>query len=267
MMFFKSLCPRNVFLFLFFVFMYATVIPVSCADELPEVIRICNDGEWAPYSYKDPRNEERGIGISVDILHEILRRRNLKTEITIFPWKRCMYKVEKGEYQIITDSSRNSERERKYLISDPLYEVHHAFYYDKTRYPDGPGIRTVEDVNSFSVGAIFGYDLDMYKFDITKIDSGTKNIDSLLKKLRHKYIDLAIGYVEVCQALAAMGKIDMTGLGRMEIPETSSHIYHVMFTRGKGGEELLEIFNKGLKQLKSEGYYQKVFQKYGIPLE
>jgi len=267
MIFFKSPFPRNVFLFLLFTFVCAALIPVSGAGELPEVIRVCNDGEWPPYGYKDPRNEEMAIGITVDILHEIFRRRNLKSEITIFPWKRCEYNVKKGKYQVITDISRNSEREKKYLVSDPIYEVHHAFYYDKTRYPDGPGIRTVEDVNRFSVGSVFGYDIDMYKFDITKVDSGTKTIDSLLKKLRRKYVDLAICYVEVCQALVTMGKIDLTGLGRMEIPGTFSDEYHIMFTRGKGGEELLEIFNKELKQLKSEGYYQKVFQKYGIPLE
>ena len=263
-MFFKNLCSRILFLFLFFPLMCVVPIPVSAADD---TIRICNDGEWPPYGYKDPVNDRRGIGITIDILHEIFRRQNLKIETTIFPWKRCENNVKKGEYQVVTDISKNPERVKTFLVSDPLYEVRHAFYYDKTRYPDGPPITTAEDVNRFSVGAIFGYDLNMYKFDITKIDSGTKTIDSLLKKLRRKYIDLAIGYVGVCEALEKMGKINLTGLERMEIPGTPSQVYHVMFTRKKGGEKLLEIFNKGLEELKSEGYYQKVFRKYGIPLK
>ena len=40
---------------------------------------------------------------------------------------------------------------------------------------------------------------------------------------------------------------------------------HVMITRQKGGKELLKIVNVGLDELKSDGYYQRVFEKYGIP--
>jgi polar amino acid transport system substrate-binding protein len=245
------------------------IIFLSEADELPDVIQICTDAEWPPYDYKDPQNKNKPVGATIDILHEIFKRRNMKIDIKILPWKRCEYRVETGQSHMIIDLSINPEREKKYLISAPLYELKHAFYYKKARYPDGPEIRTVEDVNMFSVGAILGYNLDIYKFDISKVDSGAVTIDRLLKKLRLRYIDLAIGYIEIYQGLAAIGQIDLTGLDYIEIPETPSKQYYVMFTRkkGKGGKQLLKMFNHGLEQLKSEGYYQKVFEKYGIPVE
>ena len=270
-MFYQKDYFKRIFLSLLFVYLFSSspIISLPVADELPDVIEICTDAEWPPYDYKDPRNKNKPVGATIDILHEIFKRRNMKIDIKILPWKRCEHRVERGQSHMIIDLSINPEREKKYLISDPLYELKHAFYYEKSRYPEGPDIRAVEDVNNFSVGSILGYNLDIYKFDISKVDSGAATIERLLKKLRLRYIDLVIGYIEIYQGLAAIGRIDLSGLDYIEIPETPSKLYYVMFTRkkGKGGKKLLEIFNQGLEQLKSEGYYHRVFQKYGIPVE
>ena len=263
---------KAVFLFFSFIVMSSAPgdpISVSQAGELPDVVRICTDAEWPPYDYKDPGNERKAVGATIDILHEIFKRGGLETDISIVPWKRCEIGVENGEYHMIIDLSKNAEREKKYLVSEPLYELNHVFYYDKGRYPDGPGIGSVKDVDGFSVGSILGYNLGIYKFDISKVDSGTKTIAKLLRKLRAGRIDLAIGYVEIWQGLAAMGKTDLKGLGHVKIPEMPSAVYHVMFTRkkGKGGEALLGIFDRELGRLRSEGRYREIFENHGISSE
>ncbi len=123
------------------------------------------------------------------------------------------------------------QSEKKYLVSDSLYELHHVFYYDKGKYPDGPGIENVKDVDKFSVGSIFGYNLAIYKFDIGKVDSGTKTIEKLLRKLRAGRIDLAIGYVEIWQGLAAMGKTDLNGLGHIKIQKRHRRVSCYVYTQ------------------------------------
>ena len=173
------------------VFLVHMALSVNCfvgtllhGSELPDVVRICNDAaEWPPFGYIDPENKEHIIGASTDILREIFNRQNLKIDIKLLPWKRCQSSVESGEYQILYDASRNLEREAKYHLSKPMYSIRHAFYYSRSKFPDGLEMKSVKDVERFSIGGVFGYNFGVYSFDISRVDQGSKTTEALLTKL------------------------------------------------------------------------------------
>ncbi len=243
------------------------IMPLNVySDTINEPIIICNDGEWPPYGYKDPNNEEKCIGVSVDIISEILSRKGLEFEVKIVPWKRCLKYVEHGKYHIVTDASRNPEREEKFLISDPIYFLRHGFFYEKSKFDDLV-IKTTQDVNKFTIGGVLGYNFGVYKFDTSKIDKGAIDSKVLLTKLRAGRHDFAIGYVEIFEAYAKMGSIDLSGLGWIEIPETTPLVFHMMFTRNEKGKKILGIVNEGLKQLKNDGTFDKILKKSGISIK
>ena len=125
-------------------------------------------------------------------------------------------------------------------------------------------MKSVKDVERFSIGGVFGYNFGVYSFDISRVDQGSKTTEALLTKLRKGRIDLAIGYPEVFRGLAKIGRIDLTGLEYVEIPESTPLVFHAMVTRKEGGKQLLKIVNDGIEQLKTDGYYQRVFRKYGV---
>lgn len=237
------------------------------SGSIHEPIIICIDAAgWPPYSYKDPSVKGKSIGITVDIISEILSRKGLKFEIKTLPWKRCLKYVEAGKYHIVIDASRNPEREKNFFISDPIYTIRHGLFYEKSKF-DGSVIKTTQDVNKFKIGGILGYNFDVYKFNTSKIDQGAKTSEALLVKLRAGRHDFVIGYVEIFEAMAKMGRFDLSGLGWIEIPETIPLVFHMMFTRNEKGKKILGIVNEGLKQLKDDGTYNKIFKKYGISIK
>lgn len=242
------------------------IMPLNVySDSISEPIIICNDGNWPPYGYKDPDNEKKCIGVSVDIISEILSRKGLESEVKTLPWKRCLAYVEFGKFHIVTDASRNPEREEKFLFSDPVYSLTHGFFYKKSNFDDSV-IKTTQDVNKFRIGGVLGYNFGVYKFDVSKIDQGALDIKALIAKLRSDRLDFVIGYVEIFEAYAKRGSIDLSGLGWIEIPETTLLVFHMLFTRNEKGKKQLGIVNKGLKQLKNDGTYNKILKKYGISI-
>ena len=175
--------------------------------------------------------------------------------------------VETGKSQIVIDASRNRKRETTFLFSEPIYTIRHGLFFEKRRF-DGSVIKTVQDVNKFTIGGILGYNFDVYKFDTSAIEQGTRTPKALLSKLRAGRLDFAIGYVEVYEAIAKLEQSDfLSGLGWIEIPETIPLVFHMMFTRSDQGERLLAAVNEGLKQLKDDGKYNEIFKKYGVSVK
>ena len=107
-------------LLLLCVFMSSISVP-SLASEY-KVIQICDDiSEWPPFIFlrRDGGRVTQEIkGFSVQVLESILRKNNLKYELTLLPWKRCLQNVEKGEsHSMLLNSSFNEERNKKYYYS------------------------------------------------------------------------------------------------------------------------------------------------------
>lgn len=175
--------------------------------------------------------------------------------------------VREGRYHIVMDASRNPGRERNYLISNPVYTVRSGLFYLKSRYPLAPEIRTVADVNTYSLGGILGYNYDIYPFVTDNMDAGADGVPTLMKKLRVGRFDLAVGYVEILKYYDSMGEVDLTGIGWLDIPGTAPFEYHYMLSRNQTGEALLRIINRGMEQLRNDGTYGNIFRKYGIGVE
>jgi ABC-type amino acid transport substrate-binding protein len=134
-MFCKNAGLKVIFLSLFFVYLFTTrhIISLSESDELPDVIQICTDAEWPPYDNKDPQNKNKPVGATIDILHEIFKRRNMKIDIKILPWKRCEYRVETWQSHMIIDLSINPERGKQLLkmFNQGLEQLKSEGYYQK----------------------------------------------------------------------------------------------------------------------------------------
>lgn len=250
------------FLMVFFI----VIIPLNVYSEsIIEPINICTDAKWAPYAYEDSNNEQKAIGVSVDIISKILLNNQLKFKVKIMPWKRCLLSVKAGKYDVVIDASKNLEREKKFLFSEPVYYINHSFFYEKNKF-NNLNIKTNQELNDFKIGGIVGYNFDVYKFDTSKIYQGAKEPKILLAQLRKGRHDLVIGYTEIFEVYEKMGEIDLSGLEWIKIPETSPLVFHMMLTRNVKGKKLLKIVNEGLKKIKSDGIYSNILKKYGITI-
>ncbi|MBF0209241.1 MAG: transporter substrate-binding domain-containing protein, partial [Oligoflexia bacterium] len=175
--------------FYFFVSIFISVsifsVDLSATASTSKTIQICeDDAGWPPFSYADPKNPSKVIGAAAEVVEEILRINGYDPKITMVPWARCLIQVEEGKSAMLVSATYNEERASKYLISDPYYTVTSALFYDPNFMPKPPKITTVDDMQKYTYCGLQGYNYTMYKLPPDKLDTGAKDEQQRVEKLR-----------------------------------------------------------------------------------
>ena len=231
-----------------------------------KVIKICDDeAGWPPFTFEDTKSKGQVTGASTDVLVEILKRAGYKAQISLLPWKRCLDEVEKGVSAMLINAAYSDERAQKYLLTKPLYSISSGLFYTKKRFPVKPQINTITEMNKYTYCGLLGYNYTMYKIDPKKLDTGAKNVEMCFAKLQLGRCDFALGDIEILKGFEAMKQLDLSGIDLIPIPESKPKEFFMLVTKAaSGGDNLLQILNKGLENLRKDGTYKKIFAKYGI---
>ena len=185
--------------------------PSVQADSLPDKIYICDDiAEWPPYIYfkrNGNKKTDEIAGFSIDLIHEILSPHNIAFEISLLPWKRCLYEVEKGDtFQILLDASYSEERAKKFHISRPYYTITPYYFYSKKHHPDGLDIQNPADLKKYRISGIAGYNYTDYGLTPDDVDDNAKTHSPLILQLHHNRFDLFPEWFEVMVGFAQIGE-------------------------------------------------------------
>jgi len=84
--------------------------------------------ELAPLAFK---NNDKIEGLSVEIVTEILKILNIKTDILLLPWARAYHEILTKPNQVLFSMSRNNERENLFHWVGPIIEDKVYFYSPK----------------------------------------------------------------------------------------------------------------------------------------
>ncbi len=239
--------------------------PMPAVDAEAETILVAEDeAEWPPFLFADTNAPDGVAGASVDLLREVLETRGYSVKVERFPWERVKRNVEKGHNHIMNNASSNPKRMQTYRRTVPIYQISHAFFYREERFPDGPPIKTVAEIDALNIGGMRGYNYDIYAFDTEQIQQ-VDSVESLFQLLRRDWVDLIIGYPEIYHALAQQGKVDLTGLRAAEILDSEPLVFYSWVSRSiKESEKLLAEINKGLREFETNGRKKKIFARYGL---
>ena len=85
-------------------------------------IQICDDGaEFAPLTYykRDGGDKTKElIGSTVELIDLIFSKHNIRYQITLLPWKRCLHEAKYGKnFQLILNAVHTKERAEDYLLT------------------------------------------------------------------------------------------------------------------------------------------------------
>ncbi|MBF0208357.1 MAG: transporter substrate-binding domain-containing protein, partial [Oligoflexia bacterium] len=163
-----------------------------------------------PYLMMD--SGQKLYGIAVDIIEEIFKRKKIKVQHKIFPWKRCLQEIEKRQVDMVPNASYKDDRAKYANYTKPLYSTHLMFFYLKKKFLTPPAISTMEEIKKFRIGGIAGFNYEHYEGNIS-IDVGSATRDSLVAKLKSERLDFAIEQKEVMLNLKKDGKLDLEGIG------------------------------------------------------
>lgn len=211
---------------------------------------------YPPYNYL----EKGGItGISTEIVREMLKRIGHPDNIKLFSWSRGYNLILKNDNHVLYSTTRSSIREDLFKWVGPLVPNKTVFFARK-----GSGISINKLHDAAKVKSIGTYKDDFGELHLKK--EGFTNIDSVvdnrlnIKKLVAGRIDLwiineVIG-IHLAKKAGLADKIE-------PVFEVVSKQMYIAFSKNTPNS-VIKKWQKVLDEIKSDGTYNKIFDKYGV---
>ena len=222
-----------------------------------KVWMIATDTVFRPFEYTNEKGEF--VGIDVDLLAAIAEDQGFKYELNSLGWDAAVLAVQTGQADgIIAGATIKQERvDSGWIFSDGYYDATQTFVVAA-----GSDIDSFEDlegknvaVKNATAGADFANSIkDEYGFTITVFeDSPTMYQDVILGN--------SVACVEDTPIMAS--NIKDSGIA-LQIPEGmesegAPYGFAIMDTED---QELLDMFNAGLANIKANGKYDEILAKY-----
>jgi polar amino acid transport system substrate-binding protein len=236
----------------------------TVAEDLPAQKRQIkvSTGEYAPYT-----SESSAHGGFVNrVIKASFALQNVEVLFSYFPWKRALDEAASGAFEASSFWFIDKERAQGFYYSDGI--THHRellFHLKSTILPDW---ESVEDLRDFTFGATLGYTYTRSFWEAARagrIAVHETRADELnFKKLLEKRIDIfpmeeITGWQLVNKRLPSGASDLLTTHPR----PLSSSTGHLIFSKQlAGNEELVRLFNQGLRQLRESGVYKQYLEEF-----
>ncbi len=217
---------------------------------------IATDTTFAPFEFTDENGNF--VGVDIEILAAIAKDQGFKYELKILGFDAAVTALEASQADgVIAGMSITDERKEKYNFSDPYYDSGVVMAV----LADNNDIKSYEDLSGKKVA----------------VKSGTEG-KTFAESIKDKYgFELAIyedsglmyEAVKTNKAVACFEDYPVMGYGiaqgngfKMVTDMEKGSSYGFAVLKGAGNEKLVEMFNEGLKNIKANGTYQEIIDKY-----
>ena len=218
---------------------------------------VATDTVFRPFEYTNEKNEF--VGIDVDILAAIAKDQGFEYDLQSLGWDAGVAAVQVGQADaLIAGATIKQERiDNGWIFSDGYYDATQTFVVAKDS-----SVKAFEDlagknvaVKNGTAGADFANSIkDKYGFKVTVFeDSPTM------------YQDVILGNSVACvEDTPIMADNIKTGGLALKIPEgmESEGAPYGFAIMNKANQPLLDMFNAGLKNIRENGTYQAILDKY-----
>lgn len=218
---------------------------------------VATDTVFRPFEFTNEKNEF--VGIDVDILAAVAEDQGFKYDLQVLGWDAGVAAVQVGQADaLIAGATIKQERiDNGWIFSEGYFDATQTFAVAKdssiASYADLAG-KTVA-VKNGTAGADFANSLkDQYGFKVTVFeDSPTM------------YQDVILGNSVACvEDTPIMADNIKTGGLALKIPAgmESAGAPYGFAIMNPVNQELLDMFNKGLANIRANGKYQAILDKY-----
>lgn len=196
-------------------------------------------------------------GFDYEVAMEAFTRMGFTPTIRFLPWKRALNEAESGTTAGILTCARNAERERYILFSDPISSFTDGLF--KRRGHAGPPIGRIEDVIGQPVASMAGYESLQTLEDIGAEPIEVPTTLDGLNMLQAQRFDYLHGGREMTEFM-----IKEHGFtGRFEFISLDQQSFHFCFSKAyPGAEGLVAQFNEVLADMRRDGSYQAIHDRY-----
>ncbi len=220
-----------------------------------KVYNIATDTTFAPFEFQNDAGEY--VGIDIELLAAIAADQGFKYELNPLGFSAAVAALESNQTDgVIAGMSITEERQQKYDFSAPYYDSGVVMAIAA----DNDAIKSYDDLKGQKVavktgteGATFAESIkDQYGFGVVYFDESPL-----------MYEDVKTGNTVACfEDYPVMGYGITQGNGlKMVTDMEKGSSYGFAVLKGKN-TELLEMFDAGLKNIKENGKYQEILDKY-----
>lgn len=217
-------------------------------------------GEWTPFLSK---NLEHGGPLN-HIITKAFALGDVKVKYQYYPWKRAMKTARGGKKAEATAVwGYSDERAKDFEYSEPVGVQRYVFFHLKTYNFDW---KSYDDLKGIRIGATLGYsygdDFQNYekenKIDVKRVPTDEQNVVKLLKgRIQLFPNELIVGYDYIRKTYTP----EQAKLFTHHPKDVVANNVHLLFSKKSDRTpKLLEVFNKGLKQLRESGEIDQILK-------
>lgn len=205
-----------------------------------------------PFTFKDETGKLTGF--DVDLIEAIGERQGFKIETLANPWDTIFTTLDDNSRDIVASGvAITPERQQKMNFSDAYMDSYMAVVFNN------PNIKSYEDLQGKKIGAQKGTNYEEFarkNFPTTTTDYPTTFLayQAMLKG----EVDAVIDDVNMVNSQKLRLKADNVQLMRVPNQETDKFAYAIK----KGRNDLTQQINEGLKKVKADGTYDKIYSKW-----
>ncbi|AUJ72626.1 substrate-binding periplasmic protein [Pseudoalteromonas sp. NC201] len=230
------------------------LIALSCTSSANDAI-VGAHNVWPPYVI------DEDSGFTVDLVRAAFKAENQDFEMLITPFSRAMRMVEKGQVDIIPALWRSDSRDERFVFSKAYYSNRLVLI---SRTESEINFEHLEDLKGLSVCAIRGFRSEIALAQISQIRleklTNLTSCLSLLNKQRVEAVvsdELAFAYLRSQHTEFHHFKVHQSTIAQwpLHIGISKSH---------PKATEVIELFDKGLLLLQTNGIYKATLKKYQL---
>ena len=247
-------------MFRFVLALLAGLIPalVQGQDQGQEIL--VTNGEWLPFLSQHKKH----FGVVSHIVSDVFAKQGIDVKYEFYPWARAYNMVAKKRAVASVIWTVNEQRATQVQFSQPLMTLEDVFYF---RRENLTAWKKVTDFSDRRIGITKGYYYgnefaDAQEKGLLKTSTASTDVANF-KMLLAGRIDV---FPIVRVSAEAVLKRHFSAEQRQQLayhPKAVRTVsYHVIFNQTEQGNQMLKLFNAGLKEMKESGAYQTYWQKY-----
>ena len=216
------------------------------------VFKIGTEGTYAPFTYHEPGGAL--VGFDVEIGQEIAKRLGVKAEFLEGKWDGLIAGLDANRYDaVINQVGITEQRKQKYDFSDP-YIASKAVLIVRGDNEEVKGFADLKGKKSAqSLTSNFGKIAEKNGAELVGTDGFDQSIQLVLNGRADATINDSLSFLDFKKH-----KPD----ANVKIAAQEENADYSGIIIRKGEPELLEAINKALAEIKADGTYQKISDKY-----
>lgn len=217
-------------------------------------------GEWPPYTSESVV----GHGLHAEIVSAVIKQMGEVPAYQFLPWIRGEDDLRRGKAFASFPYRYTASRAAEFNFSDEIFFTDTVFFYNKENI-DKFSFQSFEDLKAYSIGGVLGFSYVelLNKAGLKKLS--WVHLDSqLIPMLGNHHVDLVAmdrvnGWLEIQKYFP--NKVDQFGV--LDKPVAKASDSRLMISRKYPNHESLRLrFNKALKELKANGEYDSIVNRF-----